>query len=66
MLRHRPTTTVAERMAILERATAGETDAMIAAALGCSIWTIRKWRRQTSITVTLVWHRIASDQPSSR
>jgi len=46
MLRHRPTTTVAERLAILERATAGETDAMIAAALGCSIWTIRKWRRR--------------------
>ena len=46
MLRHRPTTTVAERMAILERATEGETDAMIAAALGCSIWTVRKWRRR--------------------
>jgi DNA-directed RNA polymerase specialized sigma24 family protein len=46
MLRHRPTTTVAERMAILERATAGETDAMIAAALGCSIWTVRTWRRR--------------------
>jgi hypothetical protein len=37
MLRHRPTITVAERIAILERATAGETDAMIAATLGCSI-----------------------------
>jgi hypothetical protein len=45
MLRHRPTTTIAERLAILERATAGETDAMIAAALGYSIWTSRKWRR---------------------
>jgi transposase len=46
MLRHRPTTTAAERIAILEPATAGETDAMIAAALGCSIWTVRKWRRR--------------------
>ena len=50
MLRHRPTTTVAERMAILERATAGETDAMIAAARGGWIWTVRKWRRHTSST----------------
>ena len=32
MLRHRPTTTVAERVTMLERATAGETDSMIAAA----------------------------------
>lgn len=46
MLRHRPTTTVAERLAVLERATAGQTDAMIAATLGCSIWTVRKWRRR--------------------
>jgi len=45
MLRHRPTTTVAERLAILERATTGQTDAMIAVALGCSIWTVCKWRR---------------------
>jgi len=45
MVRHRPTNTLAERLAILERTTAGETDAMIAAALGCSIWTVRKWRR---------------------
>jgi putative transposase len=46
MLRHRPTTTIAERVTILERANAGETDSMIAASLGCSIWTIRKWRRR--------------------
>jgi transposase InsO family protein len=46
MLRHRSTTTVAERVTILERASAGETDAMIAASLGCSIWTVRKWRRR--------------------
>ena len=46
MLCHRPPTTVAERVTILERASAGETDAMIAASLGCSIWTVRKWRRR--------------------
>jgi Homeodomain-like domain len=46
MLRHRQVTTIAERVTILERATAGETDATIAAALGCSIWTVRKWRRR--------------------
>jgi hypothetical protein len=46
MLRHTQTTTVVERVTILERATAGETDSMIAAALGCSIWTVRKWRRR--------------------
>lgn len=46
MLRHRPPTTIAERVTILERASAGETDAMIAASLGCSIWTVRKWRRR--------------------
>ena len=46
MLRHAQTTTVVERVIILERATAGETDSMIAAALGCSTWTVRKWRRR--------------------
>jgi hypothetical protein len=46
MLRHRPTTTIAERVTIVERASAGETDSMIAASLGCSIWTVRKWRRR--------------------
>ena len=46
MLRHQPTTTIAERVTIVERASAGETDAMIAASLGCSIWTVRKWRRR--------------------
>ena len=46
MLRRAQTTTVVERVTILERATAGETDSMIAAALGCSIWTVRKWRRR--------------------
>ena len=46
MVRRAQTTTVVDRVTILERATAGETDSMIAAALGCSIWTIRKWRRR--------------------
>jgi hypothetical protein len=46
MLRRAQTTTVVERVTILERATAGETDSKIAAAIGCSIWTVRKWRRR--------------------
>src|SRR6476620_8342885 len=46
MLRHRPTTTIAERVTILERASAGETDSTIAASFGCSMWTVRKWRRR--------------------
>ena len=43
MVRRAQTTTVVERVTMLERATAGETDSMIATALGCSIWTVRKW-----------------------
>ena len=46
MLRRAQTTTVVERVTILERATAGQTDSTIAAAIGCSIWTVRKWRRR--------------------
>jgi transposase InsO family protein len=42
--RPRPTT-YQERVAITERASAGESDTTIAAALACSIWTVRKWRR---------------------
>lgn len=38
-------TTFEERVVILERATIGQSDSDIAAALHCSIWTIRKWRR---------------------
>lgn len=38
-------TTFQERVEIAERAAAGQTDAESAATLGCSIWTIRKWRR---------------------
>jgi transposase InsO family protein len=38
-------TTFQERVEIAERAAAGQTDAQSAATLGCSIETIRKWRR---------------------
>jgi transposase InsO family protein len=38
-------TTLQERRAIVERAKAGACDAAIAADLGCSLWTVRKWRR---------------------
>ncbi len=34
-----------ERIEIGERAAAGTNDREIAQALGCSIWTVRKWRR---------------------
>ncbi len=44
MLRHGQTTTFQERLDITERATAGQSDPAIAAALGCSVWTVRKWR----------------------
>ena len=39
-------TTLAERLDIVERWKAGQTDPQIAAALGCSRWTVRKWRRR--------------------
>ncbi len=45
MLRHGQTTTFQERLDIGERAAAGQSDPQIAAALGCSVWTVRKWRR---------------------
>src|SRR5690348_16884974 len=38
-------TTFQERLEMGERAARGETDRQIAAALGCSVWTVRKWRR---------------------
>jgi hypothetical protein len=44
MLRRGQTTTFPERLDITERATAGQSDPEIAAALGCSVWTVRKWR----------------------
>ena len=45
MARRAYPTTFEERVAILERATSGQSDPEIAAALHCSIWTGRKWRR---------------------
>jgi hypothetical protein len=46
MLRRGQTTTLQERLDITERASAAESDPEIAAALGCSVWTVRKWRRR--------------------
>lgn len=40
------TTTLEERIEIGERWEAGQTDPEIAAALGFSIWVVRKWRRR--------------------
>ena len=38
-------TTFEERIVISELAEAGHSDPEIAAYLGCSVWTVRKWRR---------------------
>jgi hypothetical protein len=46
MIRRGETTTFQERPEITERAAAGQSDPQIAAALGCSVWTVRKWRRR--------------------
>ena len=46
MIRRGQTTTFPERLDISERASAGQSDPEIAAALGCSVWTVRKWRRR--------------------
>jgi hypothetical protein len=45
MTRRGQRTTFQERLEITERAAAGQSDPAIAAALGCSAWTVRKWRR---------------------
>jgi hypothetical protein len=45
MVRQGQTTTLQERVDITERAAAGQSDSEIAAVLGCSVWTVRKWRR---------------------
>ena len=45
MFRRGQITTFQERLAVTERATAGQSDPEIAAAVGCSVWTVRKWRR---------------------
>ena len=46
MLRRGQTTTFQERLDITERVAAGQSDPEIATALGCSVWTVRKWRRR--------------------
>lgn len=46
MLRRGQTTTFQERLDITERAATGQSNSEIAAALGCSVWTVRKWRRR--------------------
>ncbi len=43
------TTTFQTRLQISEYATAGLNDPQIATAVGCSVWTVRKWRRR--------WHK---------
>ena len=40
------TTTLQERLTILERSEVGAKDAAIAEELGISVWTVRKWRRR--------------------
>ena len=45
MYRRGHKTTFQERIVISELATAGHTDPEIAATVGCSVWTVRKWRR---------------------
>ena len=40
------TTTFQTRLQISEYATAGLNDPQIATAVGCSVWTVRKWRRR--------------------
>ena len=46
MRRRGQTTIFQTRLEISEYATAGLNDAHIAAVVGCSVWTIRKWRRR--------------------
>lgn len=46
MLRRGQTTTFHERLDITERAATGQSDSEIAVALGCSMWTVLKWRRR--------------------
>ncbi len=47
MIRRGQTTNLQERLDISERAAAGQSDPEIAAALGCSVWTVRTWRRRS-------------------
>src|SRR5947207_2711277 len=46
MLRRGQTTNFQERLDISERAAAGQSDPEIATALGCSVRTVRTWRRR--------------------
>ena len=46
LIRRGQTTTLQERLDITERAAAGQSDPEIAATLGCSVWTVRTWRRR--------------------
>src|SRR2546429_8601073 len=41
------TTSFQVRLEIMEQASAGLHDTQIATALGCSVWTVRKWRRRS-------------------
>jgi Helix-turn-helix domain len=41
------TTTFQTRLEISEYATAGLNDTHIARVVGCSVWTVRKWRRRS-------------------
>src|SRR6478672_1613385 len=38
-------TSFQQRLEIKQRAESGQNDSFIAKALGCSVWTVRKWRR---------------------
>ena len=46
MRRRGQVTTLQERIEISDRAVAGETDPEMARAMGCSVYTARKWRRR--------------------
>ena len=41
------TTSFQVRLEIMEQARAGLNDTQIATTLGCSVWTVRKWRRRS-------------------
>lgn len=41
------TTTFQTRLEISEHAAAGLNDTQIAERVGCSVWTVRKWRRRS-------------------
>ncbi|MCX8066337.1 MAG: hypothetical protein N3B68_00690 [Anaerolineae bacterium] len=57
-------TTLEERFAIAQRAQAGETDPAIAAAIGRSVWTIRKWRRRHQNPEQAGWASAMGRPPS--